>query len=102
MTDNRQKVESARYAGLFTKIPAVKGTNRIILTFIPKGMQIGGIISIVCILIAILLIRISGSIPAIADRVAKYAFEFIYGAIMAVMYLIPVIYAIFALLRRFI
>lgn len=102
VTDNGQKVESARYAGLFTRIPAVKGDNRIILTFVPKGMRIGGIISLVCVMISILLIRMSGHIPAIADRITKYAFNFIYGAIMTVMYLIPVIYAIFTLLRRFI
>ena len=95
-TDNDQKIELCRYAGLFTKIPATNGENRIIITFTPKGAQIGAVISLVFLLITIVYIKVPVIFPETAERISGSIFMALYFGIMTIMYIIPVIYMVLA------
>ncbi len=100
VTDNDRETTMTRYAGLFSKIPAISGNNMIVLTFVPKGMQIGVIISFISILLAIALVILAGKIPILADKIATWSFELIYCTAFMIMYAVPVIYALLTFVRR--
>ncbi len=102
VTNNGTKTGHYRYAGLFTGIPAVTGDNEIIMTFVPRGMKAGAIVSFISIVIAVLFVKMSGTVPLIADRFSQTVFDVIYLAMMFVIYIIPVIYAMLVLVGRFI
>lgn len=99
ITVNGQKADGVAVAGLFTQIPIENGKNTIVLTFIPKGYEIGKIITIsVLILIALCMvlckqiskIRVLNSLESFAYGI----YGIVLAAVILLMIVIPVIMAI--------
>lgn len=102
VTDNGQETGYFKYAGLFSLIPAAEGNNEIIMTFTPKGMKVGAALSAICLLLTVVFIRFASGLPDIINRITRPVFEIVYAGMILIIYLIPVLYALFILLRRFI
>ncbi len=102
---NGQKTETSQAFGMFTAIPLVEDTNQITMKFFPKGMKVGCAISMIVLLIwnAVWYRSIRKS-KAITDKTLTIyktvwvIFVTGWSAAVLLMYVIPILYAPFALL----
>lgn len=83
----------------FISIPLIEGENRIELTFIPKGLVLGSIISSIIILISIVgIILNKKGIRFRSDKyelIAYYVYKFVYILAILVIYIVPIIFFIY-------
>lgn len=83
----------------FISIPLIEGENIIELTYIPKGLFLGSIISFIIILISILVMILNkkGIIfkTDIYEAISYYVYKFIYIIAILVVYIVPIIFFIY-------
>lgn len=83
----------------FISIPLVEGENRIELTFIPKGLVLGSIISSIIILISIVVIVLYKNgirfRTDIYEGIAYHVYNIIYILAILAIYVIPIIFFIY-------
>ena len=108
VTVNGRRVKSASYAGLFTLIPLEDGFNEVSMSFVPPGMRAGIAVTVITLALTaayIIIMRINReSLEALVQRpeniiepVLVKLYAGVFAAVVLFMYVIPVIYGIYAL-----
>ncbi len=110
ITVNGKSVEGKSLAGLFTGVELSEGANEIVMTFVPKGKNLGLLVTIAFLVICLAGLVIGRLKPIEAPAVLKKTAMVIYTAICAVlavfMIIVPVIvsipYGIYYFVTKFI
>lgn len=102
---NGEKAESDNFTGLFTIIPLYDGSNTIEMSYFPKSMLVGIIVSSVTLLVIVILVCLSLNVKMVEEFFGKIrsmitkmnsfvitGYIFIWVAVMVAIYLIPIIY----------
>ncbi len=105
MLCNGKTVDSHRAFGIFTAIPIEEGTNKIVITFVPAGMKIGIIISMITLLLLNVVWMISlkksdksRTVALITDGSTWYAkmmyiaFFGVWCTMVMIIYVIPILF----------
>lgn len=83
----------------FISIPLIEGENRIELTYTPKGLVLGSIISSIIILISIVVIILNKKGISFKtdsyELIAYYVYKIIYMLAILVIYIVPIIFFIY-------
>ncbi len=107
--DNGKRARAKSYAGLFTIVPLKAGDNLVTMKFTPPGMRLGWFVSIVTFIACIgYLILAKVRREQVADKVHKSmaaasdklrtAYVIVFLAVLAFMYLIPIVVGICVLM----
>ena len=99
---NGTRRDPGDFIGLFMQIGLEDGNNDIELVFCPPGMRMGLIISVISVILLILYMYKGEKIRGREIRAIGYIYETVWISAVLLMYIIPVAYGMYALLRRFI
>ena len=95
VTVNGKTVKTKEVAGLFTGVQLETGENTVIFTFVPKGKNMGMMITLVTLIIIIACLVINHfrkiNIPSWAGNCAKYIYIGLFAIIVVAMFAVPVI-----------
>ena len=99
-------VEAEQGYGIFTAVPLAEGDNQIVMKFFPTGMKAGCVISMLTLFVTLLVwfLKKRNALPCI-PKLEKAAYGIVWVLFVAawsmaviVIYIIPILYAPFALL----
>ena len=105
---NGKKVKGSSYAGLFTVIPLEEGDNTISMRFVPPGMTAGMVITLITAALilacAIIMHTNKESLRELVtepesriEPVLVKLYACVFAAVILFMYIVPVVYGLFAL-----
>lgn len=95
VTLDGKTVKTKEIAGLFTGVQVHEGENTLVFTFVPKGRDVGLLITFVTLLITVLCLVINYkrtiNVPVWAKYCAQYIYIGLFAIVVAAMFVVPVI-----------
>lgn len=95
VTLDGKTVKTKEIAGLFTGVQVHEGENTLVFTFVPKGRNVGLLITLVTLLITVLCLVLNYkrtiNVPVWAKYCAQYIYIGLFAIVVAAMFVVPVI-----------